>query len=125
LVQRSIVLIEDDETQASATTAALESAGARVTWFSDPPDVQDLLEPKPDLIVLDCILSTMSGPDYLRMLRGRAGLQNLPVIVTTGFPELAKQMRELEGPQLALLPKPYDRQSLVATMDRLLQARAA
>lgn len=120
----SVVLIEDDEALAHAIKAALERTGMMVASYSDPPGPQELLTHSPDILILDCILGTTSGPDYLNQVRQHVA-GNLAVVLTTGYHELLQQLKPLESPSLALLQKPFTAEALLNTMQRLLQQQPA
>ena len=114
-----IAVIEDDEILAGSLQQLFEAEGSQALLFVDPPPVEELAQSHPDLIVLDCILTTTSGPDYLRSLRDHPELSHVPVIVTTGHDELFDSLAELESEHVAVLKKPLTAPVLRETARRL------
>src|SRR4051794_25435226 len=103
---KMVAVIEDDHALASSLRHLFESDGLNAVCFPDPPPLDELLLMHPDLIILDCILATTSGPDYLQALRKDPDLRNVPVIVTTGFDGLFDSLAELESSTVTVLHKP-------------------
>lgn len=116
---RNIVVIEDDEPLAAAMRDALLSCGARVAVFHDPPDPESLSVHKPDLLIVDCILKTTSGPDYLLHIQQFDNLAKVPVIVTTGVIELADVLMQSEY-RYTVLEKPFSMVQLKHEVEKVL-----
>jgi two-component system chemotaxis response regulator CheY len=70
----------------------------------------------PDLIVLDWLLPDMSGCDFLVQLRplGKAGIPAV-IYCATEYDESAAAVARASGAS-EILPKPFDRQSLTASV---------
>lgn len=116
---KTVAVIEDDEVLAVSLQQIFEKEGYAAVCFPDPPSVEELATVHPDLVVLDCILTTTSGPDYLKQLQGHPDLSHVPVIVTTGYDELFESLSELESERVAVLRKPLNGPKLRETADRL------
>jgi len=73
-IDRSILIIEDNETLALGLRTSLEVEGYKVECISDGNDGLAWLEQHdPDLIVLDLMLPGMNGFEILRRYRARGG----------------------------------------------------
>jgi two-component system alkaline phosphatase synthesis response regulator PhoP len=71
---RSILIIEDNETLALGLRTSLEVEGYKVDCLTDGAEGLAWLEHhNPDLVVLDLMLPGMNGFDVLRRYRGRGG----------------------------------------------------
>ncbi len=116
---RTVAVIEDDEVLAGSLRQLFEADGARAIAYPDPPPVEELAGLHPDLVILDCILATTSGPDYLKELRANAELSQVPVIMTTGCDALFDSLKELESDRVAVLRKPLGGAQLKETAKRL------
>lgn len=116
---RTVAVIEDDEILAGSLQQLFEADGARAVAYPDPPPVEELAGMHPDLVILDCILTTTSGPDYLKKLRENANLADVPVILTTGCDALFDSLKELESDRVAVLRKPLGGAELKETARRL------
>jgi DNA-binding response OmpR family regulator len=72
--ERSIVIIEDNETLALGLRTSLEVEGYKVEWISDgEAGLKWLQHHEPDLIVLDLMLPGLNGFEVLRRYRARGG----------------------------------------------------
>jgi DNA-binding response OmpR family regulator len=73
-LERSILIIEDNETLALGLRTSLEVEGYKVECVTDGNDGLAWLEQhNPDLIVLDLMLPGLNGFEVLRRYRGRGG----------------------------------------------------
>jgi two-component system alkaline phosphatase synthesis response regulator PhoP len=73
-VDRSILILEDNETLALGLRTSLEVEGYKVECVTDGNDGLAWLEQhNPDLIVLDLMLPGLNGFEVLRRYRGRGG----------------------------------------------------
>ena len=71
---RSILILEDNETLALGLRTSLEVEGYKVECVSDGAAGLDVLELRdPDLLVLDLMLPSMNGFEVLRRYRARGG----------------------------------------------------
>ncbi|MCB2099994.1 MAG: response regulator, partial [Rhodobacterales bacterium] len=87
-----ILLIEDSLTQAVLIQSVLEDGGYDVTCASSGEDaLLTLQKGLPDLVVTDCHLPGMQGPDLCRKLRLNVATQDIPIIMLT-----ANQSTEVE-----------------------------
>lgn len=74
VVERSILIIEDNESLALGLRTSLEVEGYKVDCVTDGNEGLDWLsEHTPDLVVLDLMLPGLNGFELLRRYRGRGG----------------------------------------------------
>jgi CheY-like chemotaxis protein len=88
-----ILLVEDTETDAERTMAALRDGKVhnRLVWVQDGEQALDLLHQegtfanarRPDLILLDWYLPKINGWDVLDHIKNDPGLKCIPVIIMT------------------------------------------
>lgn len=119
---KTVAVIEDDEMLAGSLRQLFEAEGDKAVAYPDPPPVEELAGVHPDLVILDCLLTTTSGPDYLRELRGNPELADVPVIMTTGCDALYESLKELESKHVAVLRKPLGGAEIKAAARRLSAA---
>lgn len=117
-----VVIIEDDESMASALGKLLSERGHEVRLYLDPPPLDELEQSDPQVLLIDCILQTTSGMDYLRLVRKKAGLARVPIIFMTGIPELAEELKAINDPRCAVLAKPFTAEVVLATTGAMLTA---
>ena len=76
-----VLLIETDHLLAKNLGRYLKKAGHKIIWRVDPQSAMDMADAKcPDVIILDLILASRSGIEFLYEFRSYADWQNLPVI---------------------------------------------
>ncbi len=82
------------------------------SWLSDGN--------QPDLIISDIQLPSIDGIELLENLSNSLLFKNIPVIILSGYEEGAKRQRCLELGAFTYLVKPFEPQTLVAEVDRVL-----
>lgn len=111
-----ILTIEDDAATAAAFRDALADGGHEVRVASDGRKaLADLAVWRPDVIVLDLLLPSLSGHTLLRYLRELPEYRRIPVVVVSGA---LPALRQLDGAN-AVLRKPFDLRELVRLVERL------
>lgn len=91
----TVLVIDDDKNLRSILRLALEKNGIRFLEADTGEKGLSVADAeKPDLIVLDIILPTMSGTQVLQKMQADAGLAKLPVIILTNVSDngLAEQL---------------------------------
>lgn len=118
--QASLVLVADDERSVRVVCGEyLESSGYRVLLAeSGEQAVEFARREPPNLLLLDLMMSGMSGVDALKAVR--AIVTDIPVIVITGYPDSVLMAEALRHPPVTLLPKPVDKRTLLKTVRMVL-----
>jgi len=95
-----ILVVDDDPDIRTVLTALLESKGYAVVTASDGKEGLDTLkEERPDLMILDLLMSEMDGFTVMKKLKDPrwAKYANIPIMVLTSVREDASRRRyELE-----------------------------
>lgn len=122
LLNKSVLVVDDDPGMLRAMTKVLGNEGMRVTGLSDPAGVVTTLaesEPQFDLLITDLRMPTFSGRGVLALA---SALPRLPVIVITAFggPDVKAQALQLGA--FAFLEKPVGAVELIAVVKRALAA---
>lgn len=114
-----ILTIEDDGPTADAFRNVLADGGHEVHVASDGRTaLAELAAWRPDVIVLDLLLPSLSGHTLLRYLRQLPEYRGIPVVIVSGaLPALGR----LDGAN-AVLRKPFDLRELLALVERLRPA---
>jgi len=116
-----VLLVEDDLTVATLTTEVLRSIGYAVLHVKSAAAALDTLAAGRtiDVVFSDVMMpGGMSGVDLAREVRWRR--PDLPVVLTTGFIEVARTAMA-EG--LQVLVKPYQLETLARVLDSHVAAR--
>lgn len=108
----SVVLVEDDDRLARLTARYLESHGIVVTIASDGRDgITQVMQQRPDVVLLDLMLPGMGGMEVCRELRSRL---DTPIIMVTARGEEADRVMGLEGGADDYIAKPFSSRELLA-----------
>src|SRR5712691_9577101 len=119
---RRLLLAEDDPNLQAALTRVLRGAGYDVVAVADGAEALGMLEAGSayDLVVTDARMPHVSGPELIRILRG-ARCSAIPVVVLSGAPPEAEQIREwqrLGG--VSWMLKPFDLRALLVVLAKAL-----
>ncbi|HEX5790927.1 MAG TPA: response regulator [Luteolibacter sp.] len=77
-----ILIADDDQFLTNVCSRAFEKAGYKTTVANDGHQaVKQLVDQKPDLVLLDLLLPGIDGIGVLKFIRSRPELENLPVFI--------------------------------------------
>lgn len=109
-----VLIIDDDKSIASLLMTLLKLEGYQAFESRDWAGIPGiLLDETPDLVLMDCILSDMSGLEILADIRSDPLLADLPIIMTSGI-DMSYESK-LKGANDFLL-KPYSPDLLLETI---------
>lgn len=110
----AVLVVEDDVACREAISATLKEAGYVVIEAGDGAEALRMLlgnqMPTPMVIVLDLRMPIMSGPEFLKIVKGYHRLSQIPVILTSAGPAYRLEA----SPEMGWLAKPFDAERLVA-----------
>ena len=121
-----ILMIEDDETTSALVRHRLERDGMEVEQHARGSDAMEILARDDaageyDLVLLDMKLPGADGFEILRELRGRAGWQDVPVVMLTGMGREDDIVRAFDFGASDYVLKPFSPAELLARVNRLLR----
>jgi len=120
-----VLVVEDEAPLAEVLRYNLEAAGFKVVHAETGEDAEILVaEEKPDLILLDWMLPSVSGIELCRRLRGRAETRHLPIIMLTARGEEADRIRGLATGADDYVVKPFSLPELMARVKAILRRAA-
>jgi len=122
-----ILLIEDDPLVADAVSSGLREAGFAVDRVESAEQGDTAVRGEHfDLIVLDLGLPGMSGLEWLRRLRARAGVeQRVPVLILTARDGLDDRVDGLNLGADDYIVKPFELRELIARCRALIRRTGA
>ena len=125
MIQRRILLIDDEKNFTDMLKLNLESTGQfKVAAVNDPVDaIEKVLSFTPDLIIMDIIMPNIEGSDLSFQIKDIEKFQNTPIIFLTATvtdDEVASKQKVADG--YNFLAKPSNLQLLIQTIDRLTPA---
>ncbi len=123
-VQRSLLIVDDEEAVCWSLRRAFERLGYRVQVAVSAEEAFRLIgKPAPDAIILDVRLPGMSGLEALARLRQLA--PSAAVIVITAHGNLSTAVQAVEGGAFDYLAKPFDLTQAVEAVQRAIASREA
>lgn len=119
----NILIAEDNRDSQSLLEMILQSEGFIVTTASDGEKAIEILqEIKPDILVTDLMLPSVSGGDLIRHVRQTEVLRRIPIIVISAYGDYYESDALAAGAN-AVLKKPLDSEDLVEVIKKLLSER--
>lgn len=122
---RSLLVVDDDASVRQMLVQILQDEGYAVQTASNGREALRILEQGsfPNAMILDLMMPDMKGDEFLEKARIRFGRHKLPpVLFLTGSKEGEARANTLEADDY--LPKPFDSDSLLRHVRRLVEARA-
>jgi CheY-like chemotaxis protein len=112
----SLLVVDDDPDVLESLCEALVSEGYEVRGARDGIEALEAIEERrPDLIVTDLMMPTMTGFELLAALHDNPELASIPTLIITAVRGVEAQQ---QAPTAMVLPKPLD-------LDRLLRVIGA
>jgi CheY-like chemotaxis protein len=102
-----ILIADDDDLIRGLWSEVLARAGYRLLTARDGREALDLMRAvMPDLVILDLRMPEMGGPAFLKVIDGSPALQQIPVLIVSGFLEDESPRESLGLNIVGRLPKP-------------------
>ncbi len=118
-MNRTILLIEDNEQNRYLTTFLLEQNGYTVVSAEDGPrGIAAAQTALPAIILLDIQLPTMDGYEVARELRGRETLQHIPIIAVTSYAMVGDREKALQAGCNGYIEKPINPETFIEEMEQ-------
>jgi len=122
MIRPTVLIVDDDGDSRLAMKAALRK---REYTFLEAEDggegVKVAVEKSPDLIIMDVMMPRINGYEALRRIREQDGTRQIPVLMITALGSMDEKIYALEAGADGLLPKPFDKNSLLNETDELLK----
>ena len=113
-MNKTLLVVEDDEDLRELMCRALEREGYRVATASDGEEALSVLAGlggSPCLVVLDLVMSGMNGWDFFSALKANPALRDVPIVIHSSVPN--------DAPDGAskVLQKPFGIDRLIAVVN--------
>ena len=120
---RHLLVVDDDATTRIILRKMLVKDGWRVAEAEHGKIAIDCLnEEKPELILLDLLMSEMDGFEFLKVIRGRPDWKKIPVIVITSKDLTEEDYSFLSANVDQVIQKgKYTRNALIKQIDRAIK----
>lgn len=117
---KKVLIIDDDPGVQDAFRLIFERAGYETLVLNSPQSVLAGQAPLPDIYIIDKQLSGVDGLDVCRFLKGQLQTQDLPVIMVSATPHVARLAKAACAD--AFLEKPFRQRDLLQLVKQLAPA---
>lgn len=120
-MNRSVLLIEDNEQNRYLVSFLLERSGYAVTAFADGArGIEAARNMTPALILLDIQLPGMDGYAVARALRQNDALIRIPIVAVTSYAMPGDREKALAAGCTGYIEKPINPDTFVAEVERVM-----
>ncbi|MDQ7825256.1 MAG: response regulator [Candidatus Eremiobacteraeota bacterium] len=122
MAKKKIYVAEDNPLQVVLLKAALKSGeDQEILFFGDGLEIyQKVQQEKPDLLILDIILPSLSGLAVSRLVKFNDLYRDIPVLVTSSITDANIREKALAAGADMFLPKPFQITEFAETVKMLL-----
>lgn len=121
-MSRTIMLVEDEAPIREMLKIVLEQAGFSVNEAEDYDiALEKMVEPYPDLVLLDWMLPGGSGVQLARKLKEHEFTRDIPIIMLTARGEEEDKVRGLEAGADDYITKPFSPKELIARIKAVMR----
>ena len=122
LTDKHILVVDNDRAILELIGIVLRDAGYSVSLSSNESEVLNLINRlQPDAIILDVFRPTHEGTELCRLLKEAESTANIPVIVLSTHPKIAK-VKEICADEV--LSKPFDIDGLLDVISEKLSGES-
>ena len=126
MLPRKVVIVDDDRETRELLQAALEGRGYQVVPAPSGLRLISYLHvDRPDVILLDVMMSWIDGFELCRALKRNARFATIPVVFISGRSDGAAVREGMSCGAAAYFAKPIDLDELLSKLDELTQAGGA
>lgn len=117
------VLVADDSvSMRQMVTIMLNAAGHTVVETSDGRAALAAFDGSVDLVITDFNMPDVGGVELIRTIRGGSAKPSVPIIILTTESEAARREEGRAAGATAWITKPFTRESLIGTIDKIMGA---
>ena len=122
LAKPTVLIVEDEAPLLTLLRYNLEKQGFRVDEAADGQEaLLRVAEARPDVMLLDWMLPSLSGIEVCRQLRRRTETRDLPIIMVTARTEDQDAVRALDIGADDYIAKPFAMEHVIARIRALLR----
>lgn len=115
-MQKRILVIDDDQDILEILSEMLDYWGFKVkTLLSSVTIFDDIAEFKPDLVLMDYILSGINGGEICHQIKTNKVTKSLPVILISAYPRVLQSLGSYSSDDF--VAKPFDIDDLLASIN--------
>ena len=114
---KKVLIVDDDEAILEAIKIAIQGEGYAVETLTDGEEAMGkALEFKPDIILLDLLLSGRDGSEIAKEFKETAFAKDIPIVMISAHPNAHKSASESGADHF--LAKPFDLDDLFGVLEK-------
>jgi signal transduction histidine kinase len=118
-----VLFVDDSDANRRLLEAHLTAAGYEVIMASDGARALELLDRRPDLVLLDIVMPVLDGFSTCQAMRALPGGGDVPIVFLTALADLGTHQRAMGSGADDFLTKPINRTELLIRVRSLLRLR--
>ena len=120
-MSKKVLVIDDEKDILEAVQIILETHDYDVTTLSSFEEAKDLVQYKPDLILLDFLLVGKTGKEVCEAIKKEPTTAHVPIIVLSAHP--LSKLKTFISPHdvVGYIQKPFEMDVLLAAVDAAVQ----
>ncbi len=121
----TVLVVEDNASARQLLVRFLDRMGHETRTAADGRGALDVLDAEAiDVVLLDLMLPVLNGFEVLLRIKAEQRWRDIPVIIVSGFDDVAGLARCIEEGAEDYLPKPFDEDVLAARISGVMRRRA-
>ncbi len=118
LVDRTVLLVDDDARNIFALSSVLERRGMRVRTATTGREAIELIESDPDIaiVLMDIMMPEMDGYQTMEVIRNNSKFRRLPIVALTAKAMKGDREKCLEAGASDYLAKPVNTEQLLSAL---------
>lgn len=115
-----ILVIDDNIDMLEILKEILSAEGYSISGYTEVDDILKLATAeKPDLVIVDYLLSGINGGEYCHQLKKNAPTAHLPIIILSAYPRVLTSLGDYGAD--CVISKPFSNDELVYRVRTLLK----
>jgi len=119
---KTILVIDDSTTNVVLLEAILNDKGYRINTALNVKEAFQLMSKQlPDLILLDLLMPKINGYEFLKDIKSRDDMKEIPVIVISAVTDAENIKKTMNLGAIDFIKKPVDIQNLITRVSETLE----
>jgi CheY-like chemotaxis protein len=117
-MEKQVLIIDDNADLLMMLTALLKTKGYAITVSENADNIIQLIkEVKPDIILMDMLLSGADGRELCKLIKGDVSIASVPLVMLSAYPQAVTECMAAGAD--AFIEKPFDMKVLLDTLSSL------
>ena len=123
-LSKRVLVVDDNQDSRELVVKVLKNRGYEMIEAADGEEaVEKAVAEMPDLILLDISIPKLNGYEVARILKGKEGFKDIPIVALTAHAMKGDRMKALEAGCEGYISKPINIRELAAQVKSFLKGR--